>query len=457
MLRNALLSIVCFAWLAGCQAKRDPNVLILLVDAMRPDHLGCYGYARPTSPTIDGLAKRGVLFADATSPSSYTRASVPSILASVHPGAHGVFSQGEQVETLSDEFTTLAEALKARGYATAAFVPNPSLHHAFNFDQGFDLYDDDFQIGAGADYEAYETARKINDRTLRWLRSTRGKPYFAYLHYRDVHGPYVPPPPYDRMFAPAGGGRPLTRAEYLAQPIDLRRPRRFQDLDSYVALYDGEIRYTDDQLARFLETLSKEGFLDNTVIFVTADHGESFVEHGMWTHGTDLYQELTHVPLLLVLPDGKDAGRRVQLPVETIDIYPTILSLLGSDIPAQLQGESLFDAIDGRTDPHRPVFSEARVKKRHRPSNYGQIVAVRSGEWKLIYNRRTRATELYHLTEDPAEVTDLTAREPAKARELLGLVAAYDRDNARRGHRGTGKEPLPADVVKGLRSLGYAR
>ncbi len=458
-LRRALL-VACAAWLLGCQPQRDPNILILVIDALRPDHLGCYGYARATSPTLDALARRGVLFADATSPSSYTRAAVPSIFTSVHPAAHGVFSQGRQVEVLSDEYATLAETLKARGYRTAAFMPNPSLHRTFNFGQGFDLYDDDFTIGEGPSHEGDETARKINDRTLRWLRGDRGdpaKPFFAYLHYRDVHAPYAPPPPYDRMFPQTGAGRLLTEAEHRAQPLDVRRPRRYPDLDSYIGQYDGEIRYTDDRVAELLDTLKKEGFLDETVLFITADHGESFLEHGTWTHGTGVYEEQTRVPLLLVLPEEKHAGRRVEVPVQTIDIYPSILSLLGSEIPEALQGKSLLGAIEGDADSHRPVFSEARVARNKRPTGWGQMVAVRADGWKLIYNRTERRAELYHLAEDPAETNDLIAREPDKARELVRRLRAFDQDNARRSHWRKGQEGLPEDVVEGLRSLGYVQ
>jgi len=452
-----LVLLLCAVCLFGCQPKRDPNVLILLVDALRPDHLGCYGYPLPTSPTIDGLAKRGVLFADATSAATYTRAAVPSILASVYPGAHGIISQGRNVEALNDKYVTLAETLKARGYRTAAFAPNPSLHHSFHFDQGFDLYDDDFHLGTGDDPAAYETARKINGRALRWLRGDREKPYFAYLHYRDVHGPYVPPPPYDRMFEKPGPGRLLTREEIKAQPLDVRRPRRYPDLDSYVERYDGEVRYTDDQIAAFLGTLSKEGFLDNTVIFVTADHGEAFLEHGTWTHGTSLYEELTRVPLLMILPKEKHAGRRVEAPVQTLDIYPTVLKLLDAEIPAELQGKSLFDAVEGRADPNRAVFTEALLNRRHRPSNFGQLAAVRIGGWKLIYNRWRRTSELYHVAEDPGETRDLAAQEPEKARELLRRIAAFDRDNASRSHHPQKGTALPKDVVDGLRSLGYVQ
>jgi choline-sulfatase len=450
------LLLACAFWVSGCQPKRDPNVLILVIDALRPDHLGCYGYGLATSPAIDGLARRGVLFTDATSPSSYTRAAVPSIFASVYPNAHGVLNQGKQVKMLSDEYKTLAETLKERGYATVAFAPNPSLHRSFNFGQGFDLYDDNFQV-AGPKAQDFETARKINDRTLAWLRKNQRKPFFAYLHYRDVHAPYVPPPPYDRMFGQPGQGRPLTRAEYESQPSDIKNPRRYRDLGSYIERYDGEIRYTDDHLARFLDTLSKEGFLDDTVIFLTADHGESFLEHGSWTHGTGLYEELTHVPLLLVLPGEKTTSRRVAVPVQTTDIYPTVLELLNVEIPPGLQGRSLLEAIQGQADPNRPVFSEALVNRRLRPWNFGQLAAVRSRGWKLIYNRWSRSGELYNLVRDPAETRNLADREPEQARNLLRLIAAQDRENAKRSHHAQGTEELPENVVEGLRSLGYVR
>ncbi len=449
------LLLACAVWLSGCQPKSDPNVLILVIDALRPDHLGCYGYALDTSPAIDGLARHGMLFTDATSLSSYTRAAVPSIFTSVHPGAHGVLNQGKTVEVLSDEYQTLAETLKERGYATAAFAPNPSLHRAFNFDQGFDLYDDDFQV-AGPRAQDIETARKINERTLAWLQAHRKKPFFAYLHYRDVHAPYGPPLPYDRMFDQPDK-RPLTEAEYKSQPPDVRRPHRYQDLGSYVEQYDGEIRYTDDHLARFLDTLSKEGLLDDTVIFLTADHGESFLEHGSWTHGTGLYEELTHVPLLLVLPKEKYKAQRVAVPVQTTDIYPTILDLLDAEIPPGLQGKSLLDAIQGRANPNRPVFSEALVSRRLRPWSFGQLAAVRAGGWKLIYNRWSRKGELYNLAQDPAETRNLADREPERARDLLRLIATQDRENAKRSHRVQGTEELPENVIEGLRSLGYVR
>ena len=461
MIFRKLLLVACTAcllgWFSGCQARRDPNVLIVVIDALRPDHLGCYGYARPTSPSLDALARRGVLFADAVSPSTYTRAAVPSIFTSIHPAAHGVFSQGKQVEVLSDEYATLAETLKARGYRTAAFMPNPSLHRTFNFGQGFDLYDDDFPIRKGPPHEVYETARKINERALRWLRGDPEKPFFAYLHYRDVHGPYVPPPPYDRMFPSSGAGRQLTKAEYRAQPLDIRHPRRYRDLGSYINQYDGGIRYTDDRIEELLDTLKKEGFLDDTVLFITADHGESFLEHGKWTHGTDVYEEQTRVPLLLVLPEDRHAGRRIEAPVQTVDIYPTVLSLLGAEIPAELQGRSLFDAIEGKADPHRPVFSEARVPRNKRPAGWGQMVAVRADGWKLIYNRTKRRAELYHLAVDPAEKNDLIAREPDQARKLVRLLRSFDQENAKRSHWRKGQEGLPEDVVEELRSLGYVQ
>ena len=202
---------------------------------------------------------------------------------------------------LSDGFTTLAELLQTRGYATAAFMPNPSLSRTFNFDQGFDLYDDTILLRAhdGARRNRLETARKIHRSALEWLDSKPADRFFLYLHYRDVHGPYLPPPPYDEMFWDEDGEhRTLTAREVRALPRYLRRANDGGVLEYYVSQYDGEIRYTDDRIGEFLTQLGARGLLENTVIIVTSDHGESFLEHGKWNHGTGLYQEEIHTPLL---------------------------------------------------------------------------------------------------------------------------------------------------------------
>ena len=444
--RAALAAALLLGGCAAPEPAAPPNVLILVIDALRPDHLGCYGYGRPTSPAIDALARRGVLFADATSPASYTRAAVPSIFTSVHPGAHGVLSQGRNVEVLSDDYLTLAEILRERGYRTAAWMPNPSLHRTFNFGQGFDLYDDDFPNDRLGDPDSHETAKKLRRRALPWLRREPGRPWLAYLHYRDVHAPWAPPPPYDRMFAPADAP-----AEGW---VDVPKERLPEDAAMYRALYDGDLRYTDDQLGRFLGELERAGLLANTAVFLTSDHGEAFHEHGTWTHGNGLYEEEVRVPLIAVLPDGAHAGTRVTAPVQTTDIYPTVLELLGVEPPEQVQGRSLLRTL-AEPDPERAVFAEARVTKRGRETSGTQLVAVRRGGWKLIYNRDRREGELYHLAVDPGETRDLVATERDRARELHRLLRAFDAANARQARWRAGQEGLPGDVVEGLRSLGY--
>ena len=199
MRRVLPLSFVLVIAIIACEVRSsqsDPNILVLVIDALRPDHVGNLGYRQNTTPTLDALASRGITFTDNTSPSSYTRATVPSIFTGVFPSVHGVLTQGKERQVVSDEFTTLAELLQTRGYATAAFMPNPSLSRAFNFDQGFDLYDDSILLRAhdGTRSSEYETARKIHRSALEWLDSTPADRFFLYLHYRDVHGPYLPPP-----------------------------------------------------------------------------------------------------------------------------------------------------------------------------------------------------------------------------------------------------------------------
>ena len=442
-------------------ASRQPNVLVLVVDALRPDHLGCYGYSRPVSPTIDGLARRGALFADVTSSASYTRAAVASIFTSVFPAGHGVLSQGKQVEVLSDEYRTRAEVLRERGYRTAACMPNPSLHRSFHFDQGFDVYDDafgfrDVRMGQPGYMKIQETASRINRRFEGWLDREPDKPFFAYLHYRDVHAPYAPPGRYATLFTRPGGPReldPLDSTGPVLNSTGVIRPAA----DDYKALYDGEIRYTDDHIGSLVERLRRGGQLADTILIVTADHGEAFGEHGSWTHGGSVYEEEVRVPLILVMPDGEHAGRRVETPVQTVDLYPTVLELLGIDLPPQVQGVSLLRPLRGEADAARAVFSEARVMPLPTHPRGGQFVAVRAGAWKLIYNRTSRQAELYHLAADPGETRDLFDLEPARARELLRLLRRFDAETVKRKRWVPGQEGLPAEVIEGLRALGYVR
>ena len=438
-------------------SQSDPNILVLVIDALRPDHVGNLGYGHDTTPTLDALAARGITFTDNTSPSSYTRASVPSIFTGVFPSVHGVLALGREVTVLSDGFTTLAELLQTRGYATAAFMPNGSLRRPFNFDQGFDLYDDSVLLRAhdGTRWSEYETARKIHRSALEWLDSKPADRFFLYLHYRDVHGPYLPPPPYDEMFWDEDGEhRKLKAREVRAMPSYLKRANDHGVLEYYVSQYDGEIRYTDDRIGEFLTQLEARGSLKNTVIIVTSDHGESFLEHGTWNHGTGLYQEEIHTPLLLVLPGSKLAGSRIASPVQTHDLYPTILDLLHLPKSPDLQGRSLVEPMEGRADADRPVFSEGRFRRRH----HALLGSIRIGRWKLIYNQKTEEAELYDLRADPGERRDLAQGEPRRVEELVERLEAFWKRNAQLGPP-TAEAPagLDEETLEALEALGYIR
>ena len=462
-LRGTLLAVALCGCLAGCHPEpepvfvleSDPNILVLVIDALRPDHVGNLGYRHDTTPTLDALASHGITFTDNTSPSSYTRASVPSIFTGVFPSVHGVLTQGKEVEVLSDGFTTLAELLQTRGYATAAFMPNPSLSRTFNFDQGFDLYDDTILLRAhdGARRNRLETARKIHRSALEWLDSKPADRFFLYLHYRDVHGPYLPPPPYDEMFWDEDGEhRTLTAREVRALPRYLRRANDGGVLEYYVSQYDGEIRYTDDRIGEFLTQLGARGLLENTVIIVTSDHGESFLEHGKWNHGTGLYQEEIHTPLLLVLPGSRLAGSRIASPVQTHDLHPTILDMLHLPKSPDAQGRSLVEPMAGKADADRPVFSEGRFP--------GQplLGSVRIGRWKVIYDPQTKEAELYDLRADPGEQHDLAQGEPRRVEELVERLEAFWKRNAQLGPP-TAEAPagLDEETLEALKALGYVR
>ena len=440
----------------GCGQKpepKDPNVLFLVIDALRPDHVGYLGYEKDTTPTLDELASRGITFTDNTSPSSYTRASVPSIFTAMFPSVHGVLTQGKEREVLSDSFDTMAEILKGRGYATAAFMPNPSLSKVFHFDQGFDLYDEEllFYGPDRTEQGKFETATKIHRRALEWLDSKKEDPFFLYLHYRDVHGPYLPPPSYSKMFwDDEGDHRKLSKAEYQRLPKYLRRKHDHGVLEYYVSQYDAEIRYTDDRIGEFLSQLEARGLLENTVIVVTSDHGESFLEHGRWNHGTGLYQEEIHTPLLLVLPGSKLAGSRITDPVQTHDLYPTVFDLIDLPKPPDLQATSLFEAIEGRANPDRPIFSEGRF------SGQRLLGSVRVGGWKLIYDRYGERAELYDLQQDPEERRDLAQSEPQRVEDLVQrLDAFWERAAQLAPPASAALEDLDGETADALRALGY--
>jgi arylsulfatase A-like enzyme len=424
----------------GCvRESPPPNVLLISLDTTRGDHLSVYGYERRTTPNLERLARDGVRFAEAYAPAPTTGPSHATLFTSLAPITHRVVKNGRE---LKPSLETLAERLQAAGWATAGFVSSYVLDARFGWSQGFDHWDDDFTVetatamvnkehGAEAfDRHALETTR----RTLEWLdqRWSRERPFFLFVHYMDPHDPWVAPRQFVRR---------------------LRTPDLPQDgISGMVARYDAEIAFVDHQLGVLLRNLEKQGLAENTIVAVTADHGEGLLDHGELNHGTQLYEEQMRVPLLLRWPRGLPAGRVVEGPVSLIHLTPTLLDLAG--VPAApgapMQGRSLRPRIEGEAtpDPEAPVFL-------FRPDNTeipGEQYAVRSGKWKLIVGPGAGRRELFDLEADPGERNDLAERETERVEQLDRQIQDWLREH-RRGD--AVPDTVTREDLERLRALGY--
>ncbi len=372
-----LLGLAASCGKAG-ETSGPPNVLLIVIDTLRADHLGAYGYSRNTSPAIDDLAREGLLFENAVSPASWTKPAVASLFTGLSPLQHRVFTGNKRDEeghvtsdVLAAELLTVAEALRAAGYRTGGFVRNAHLRGFMGFDQGFDLYDAD--LGE---------ATEIVETFLGWQGSEPTERFFAYLHLLDVHWPYTPPGPFGDLF-----DAPKADLDFNDKETWKRFERQVRtgelaaaeaDVEAMKALYDGEIRYTDAVLGQLFATLRARDLYEDTLILITSDHGEEFLDHGGVSHGHTLYEEMLHVPL--IIRGGGLEPARVAARVELIDILPTILGLVGIEAPVDLPGRDLGRVLGDNRAEDSPVFAD------HRPNgSSGRIrQSVRAGRHKLI-------------------------------------------------------------------------
>jgi arylsulfatase A-like enzyme len=372
---------------------RPKNVVLVSIDSLRADHLHCYGYQRPTSPTLDRLAAEGARFATAYSVSAWTLPSHATMLTGLYPFSHGAIEPNRRI---SSNAPTLATELRRTGFATAGFVSYEFLRRRYGFDVGFDLYDD---FTTDLDTEAAErTARTgplLNRQIVPWLEAHRGRPFLLFVHYFDVHWDYDPPPPYDTMFDADYEGPNLR--PFLDNPaIHPGMPKRH--LEHMIALYDGEIRFTDDVVREVVESLERWGLADDTLLIVTADHGDEFFEHGDVGHNKTLYDEVTRIPLIIRWPRGIAGGRRIDTPVSLVDLAPTVYELLGLDPPPGLEGTSLVPLLVGGERPGRPIYAHLSTRKRRH-----DVAMVRAGSTKYLQHLGMPRAELYDVAVDPHE------------------------------------------------------
>ncbi len=458
--------------LSGCSAdkKADPlNVVLISIDSLRRDHVGAYGYPKPTTPALDRLAAEGALFENVVAESSWTLPTHMTLLTGLSALAHGLdsFAGGR----LADTHTTLAERLRDAGYHTWGIYSGPYLHPIFGFGKGFELYEgilpesaldrEDFDVqnpeaarevmSANSRAHRTVTSDEVSEKAKALLSQPRDRPFFLFLHYFDVHYDYIPDESVWRMFDPDYAGT-LT-AEGYRRNSDIHPDMDARELQHVLALYDGEILHTDRYIGSVIETLERQGLRENTLIVVTSDHGDEFFEHGRKGHGQSLFDEVLMVPLIVRLPGRIPAGLEVKEQVRHLDIAPTILSYAG--LEADLEGEDLGAAL--APGGFLPALDAVSTLRRN-----GLWLSLRQPDSKYLQNREgSSVTEiLYDLTRDPGERAPLARDEVAASERfdrLRGLLSQRERlAQALRDEGDTSKDvALPEDIEEQLRALGY--
>jgi arylsulfatase A-like enzyme/Flp pilus assembly protein TadD len=428
--RRALCAVVLLAFAAckpsgsnrsaapdAAQPLRALNVVLVTIDTLRADHVHCYGNGHIETPTLDSLAERGVRFENAVAQTPLTPPSHASIFTGTNPNVHHVRNTGGFA--LQSSSVTLATILKTQGWDTGAFVGSTVLKKASGFAHGFDVYDDQMPKPEKSLEEREYPERRagvVVDHALNWLQTQSGKPFFVWLHLYDPHEPYDPPSPF--------------REKYRQN------------------LYDGEVAYTDQQLGRFLDAVGKKRPADKTLIVVLADHGESLGEHGEFNHGVFLYDSTLRIPFLLAGP-GVPAGVRVTQQARTIDVLPTILQLLGGKPPASCQGVSLTPVFSGGSVATTYSYEETLYPKIN--MGWTELRGIRTARWKYV---RAPKPELYDLSQDPGETTNVIAAHPDEYRELEGKLKILGAQGAS-GVEKVASSQVDSHTLDQLKSLGY--
>jgi arylsulfatase A-like enzyme len=452
MLRASLLASMVFA--AGCggggggekkaaELPAGPHPIILLdVGTLRADHLGAYGYVRPTSPNIDILAAESAQFLWAFSQAPMTAPSQASILTGIYPSSHRMIEEGSR---LSDEAVTLAEVLAEKGYTTAAFVDGGYLSPGFGLEQGFSLYDN--SQGGGL--------RVVGPKAIDWLRQNKDSNFLLLIHTYDVHTPYDPPEPHRSLFlrglaAPAPGFEPSAeRMEAVRASFHTEKPAPLAeaDLEYAEALYDGEIHAVDAWIEDFMKVVRETGLDKRATIAFFSDHGEEFQEHGSVLH-EKLHTTVTRVPLLVRFPSAAFAGK-IEANVEMVDLMPTLLELAGVPLPPHVQGESLVPLVRGEGQPPYIAFSESPL--------LGGQRAVALGGSHLILSKDLGTARLFDLAVDPLEMKDIAAAEPDRSEVMLRHIKSWEEKVELFTFSGGQAANVGEETLDQLKSLGYVQ
>jgi len=437
-----------------------PHVVLISIDTLRADHLGSYGYERPTSPVMDALARDSIQFENAVSQAGWTLPSHMSLMTSLLPSRHGV----TQERALHPDVVTLAESLEAAGYRGAGFSSWIYVSENYGFDQGFAEYRtlvDTQRLDISGGGGAYPAGRVV-DSVESWLQRREDDPMFLFVHLFDPHMDYAPPTEFAEMFASPDpvsiDGRYATLEASIAGLHVDPAPLSDDELAHVEALYDGEIRYVDSQIEELLAALDASVGLDNCHVILLSDHGEEFMDHGsIEGHGWTLYEEVIHVPMMWRLPARELAGSRVAQPVGLIDVAPTLLDFLGLEAPSSFMGVSRREAMSGNETAGHVLSENDRFNLRMR--------ALRGERYKLIQTADTgrnsagveirAGLELYDLETDPGETLNLYDASDERSQALVSLLEAV-MSGSETG-LGNPEAELTEEQLEMLRSLGYVQ
>jgi len=446
------------------RTPQGPNLILISIDTLRADHLGSYGYPRETSPFIDRWAASSTLFLNAISQSPHTTPSHATLFTSLYPSQHGLVNLDKMkdphlIHRLSKDHLTLAEVLKNEGYRTAAFTGGGNVAGFLGFSRGFDLYRDQSALG-----------KKPFKGFSEWLSQHPGEPFFVFLHTYEVHWPYLPPEPFNALYAGEYTGT-LFRSRKEASALlkekggsqdgvldhdllwklfwDRVDPQQREDIDHIKNLYDGAIRYVDYHVYQLFSLLKEHQLLEKTFIVLTSDHGEEFFEHGGKVHDT-LYDEILKVPLILSWPGRIPQGMRIASQVNLMDLSPTILDLLKIRIPASFEGESFAHFFEGASSSRVAISERTPLQEGHHKTS------IRTDDWKLVQTHQGEA-ELYHLKEDPFEKNNVREDAFQKREALSKRLEAWEESLSvkRSEAQSLQRSPEVEAQLEHMKALGY--
>jgi arylsulfatase A-like enzyme len=439
---------------------RSRKIILVSIDTLRADHVGCYGYGKATTPALDALASDSAVFLDTYAPSSWTLPSHVSLLTSLSCFRHGVNREDDR---MSSTTVTLADVLRTRGFVCAAVTGGGFVSPVFGFSKGFDSY-----LQAEGSPWTSRGAGQVFSAASQWIDKNAKKDFFLFVHTYQPHSPYIPPPPEDSMFLdPDAPWRMIDVGSHVGGPWGLYK--RLPDAESraIAGLYDGEIRYSDDALiGPLVAKLKALGIYDEAMIIVTSDHGEEFYDHGGWEHGRSLYDEVLKVPLVVKFPRSEFRGRRVPTAVRLIDVMPTVMDVFGATPEGLgLEGRTLLPVLNGREKKDRMALAFLAGGVLESP--IGEKMSAIEGRDKVILNKPKDPglvgtflappppfvdVEAYDIAADPREKTNIVSGRAALASRLAALLKGLRAGAAAK----KGDKALIDDELKErLKALGY--